>query len=268
MKAIFALGAALALTACAGTGGGPPSGGLEGQMEPQSEGAVISEMSSPRDRARIHTELAAAYYELGNIGVALEEVRIALGADDNYAPAYNVLGLVNMDLKENDQAELNFGRALRIAPNDPDVNHNYGWFLCQSGREEQGVKHFLAAIRNPLYASPYKSYTLAGLCSLRRNNERDGIDYLERALRLEPNYLLAIMNLAQLRFRRGELDLARVLVAQFNRLVEPTAESLWLALRIERRLGDKTSEMGYAEQLRRRYAGSREFQSLQKGQYE
>ena len=106
------------------------------------------------------------------------------------------------------------------------------------------------------------------MCAARKNNETDGIEFLERALRLDVNYLPAMINLAQLRYRRGELEAARVLVGQFNKVVEPTAESLWLATRIERRLGDKNAETNFANQLRRRFAGSRESQEMQKGNYE
>jgi type IV pilus assembly protein PilF len=258
---------ALALAGCAGLGA-PPVGGLETQIEPQPEGAIISEVSAPRDRARVHTELAAAYYDLGNMGVALEEARTAILADNTYAPAYNVLGLVHMDLRDNVQAEANFTRALAVAPNDADANHNYGWFLCQTGKADQSIKYFMTAVRNPLYAGHYKSYTLAGVCALRSKNDRDAVDFLERALRLEPNYLPAIMNLAQLRYRQGELDAARRLVAQYNRLVEPTSESLWLAARVEHKAGDRAAEANYNNELKRRFSGSREFQSLSKGEYE
>ena len=266
MTYVPSLALAAMLAGCAAANG--PGAELESPVQPQLEGQVIAEMGAPRERARAHTELAGAYYELGNLGVALEEARLALAADASYAPAYNVLGLVHMDLKESERAEASFSRALRISPNDPDVNHNYGWFLCQGGRREQAVKHFLAAVRNPLYASPQKSYTLAGVCAMRDNYNDQAVDYLERALRLDPNYLSALINLAEARYRRGELETARTVVGRFNRTVEPTAQSLWLALRIERKLGDKAAESGYAEQLRRRFAGSREYESLQKGLFE
>jgi type IV pilus assembly protein PilF len=50
--------------------------------------------------------------------------------------------------------------------------------------------------------------------------------------------------------------------------VEATAESLWLALRIERRLGQRADELSYANQLRRRFPQSMEAQALQRGAYE
>lgn len=259
--------AVLLLAACAGTPQG--SDGLERTIDTQADtGGLIAEQGPPRERARIHTELAGAYYERGNLAVALEELRIAIAADPGYAPAYNVLALVHADLRENDQAQANFERALRLNASDPDVNHNYGWFLCRTNREEQSLRYFLAAVRNPLYATPQKSYTLAAGCAMRKNLDADAQDFYERALRLDANYPSAVIGLAQLRYKRGQYADSRALVGRYNKLVEPTAESLWLALRVERRLGDRNAESIYAAQLRRQFAGSPEHQELMKGQYD
>lgn len=231
-------------------------------------GTLFGEAGDPRNRARIHTELASAYLERGNMGVALEELRIALAADANYAPAYSVLGLVHMELRENAVAQQQFERGLRIAPNDPDLNNNYGWFLCQTGRESQSIGYFLAALKNPLYNTPARSYVNAGLCSMKANNENDAVDYFERALRSSPDNLQALLNLATIQYQRGQMEAARTLIGRFNSLVEPTAESLWLALRIERKLGDRTAENAMATQLRRRFPGSPEWENMQKGRFE
>ena len=231
-------------------------------------GAVIGEVRAPAARAKAHTELAAAYLERGSLGVAMEEVRLALKADASYAPAYNLLGLVQMDLRENGEAERAFERALQLSPTDPDSNHNYGWFLCRTGREEESVRYFLSAVKNPLYALPQKTYAVAAGCAMQKNNQKDALDFYDRSLRLDPTYPPALIGLAQLRYRRGELREARALVGRYNKAVEPTAESLWLALRIERRLGDRVAEGSYATQLRRRFSGSSEYQQLQKGRYE
>ena len=231
-------------------------------------GPVVGEVKDARTRAKAHTDLAAAYYELGNVGVALEEVRIAIAADANYAPAYNVQGLVNMDLRDNGAAEASFQRGLKLAPQDPDLNHNYGWFLCQSGREDQSIQWFLNAIRTPLYTSPTKSYAAAGRCLLKRN-PTEAANYFDRALRLDPNNTQAMLPYADLLYHRGQLKEAKNIVARYNRAVpEPTAESLWLGIRIERRLGDRVAENSLANQLRRRYLGSPEYKLLQRGEYD
>jgi type IV pilus assembly protein PilF len=231
-------------------------------------GMIIGEVSDARNRARVHTELAAAYYDGGNMAVALQELRRATAADPAYAPAHSMLGRVYMELKENKLADASFARALQLAPNDPDINHNYGWFLCHTGQEKTSIRYFLQAVRNPLYSVPWRSYSAAGLCSLRSNDVKDADDFFQRALRLEPDDPTAMLNLAAIRYRQGRMEEARQLITRYNKAGTPSAESLWLGLRVERRMGDRLAERSYGDQLRRRFPGSPEYRALQEGRYE
>lgn len=231
-------------------------------------GTIVGEPTAPRNRARIHTELATLYYARGNMSVALEELRTAVAADSTYATAHGVFGLVYKELRENDLAEQSFKRALSYAPADPDINHNYGWFLCQIGRERDAPPFFRRALDNPLYATPARTFAAAGICALRANDLATAEDNLQRALRLEPTFPVALVNFAQLRYRQGRYNDARGLVNQHAAVTQPTAESLWLALRVERRLGARAAEQSYAIQLRRRFPNSPEFLELQRGNYE
>ena len=242
--------------------------GCASQGPDHDTGTIIGEVSDSRNRAKLHTELASLYYGNGNLGVALEELRSATTADANYAPAYGMYGLVYMQMKDNGRAEASFERALRIAPNDADINHNYGWFLCQTAREPASINYFLTAIRNPLYATPWRSYSAAGFCSLKVNQLKDAEAFFDRALKFEPDEPASLLYLGQIRYRQGNIGEARKLVARHNKVAAPSAESLWLALRIERRLGERVAEQSYANQLRRRFPTSPEFQQLQRGQYD
>src|SRR5262249_45412611 len=108
----------------------------EGALKPAT--STSGEEGADRVRARVHTELAASYFELGNLPVALEEGKEALRADGSFGPAHNVMALVYAALKEDRLAEEGFRRALQLNPFDSDANHNYGQFLCQRKREEEG----------------------------------------------------------------------------------------------------------------------------------
>src|SRR6185295_9818599 len=228
----------------------------------------VGEMGDPRNRARVHTDLAAAYYERGSMAIALEELRVATASDANYAPAHSMLGLVYMELKENQLAEQSFERALRLSPNDPDINHNFGWFMCNTSREKESVKYFVQAIRNPLYSTPWRSYSAAGVCSLKGGNLKDAEEFFQRALKLEPDDGPSLIKLGEIRYKQNQIEEARRLVSRYNKLITPSAESLWLALRIERRSGERVAEQAYANQLRRRFPTSAEYRSLQRGQYD
>lgn len=230
--------------------------------------SIVGEVGDPRNRARVHTELAMLYFSRGAMAVALEELRTSVAADPTYAQAFSLFGLVYMELRENQLAQANFERALQLSPNDSDISHNYGWFLCETGRQKEAIPFFLQAIRNPLYASPSRSYSAAGLCAMRLNNLADAEEFLQRALKLDPDDPSALLQLAQIRYRQTRYEDARGLALRYNRLVNPSPESLWLALRIERRLGQRVAENSFATQLRRNFPDSREYQALQRGEYD
>lgn len=231
-------------------------------------GNQTGEATEPRNRARVHTELASLYYARGTMSVALDELRVAVAADQTYAPAHAMFGSVYMALREDKLAQSSFEKAVSLAPTDPDINHNYGWFLCQTARAPESIRYFQQAVKNPLYPTPWRSYSAAGVCSQAAGNIKDAEDYFQRALRLEPDEPTALLQLAQIRFRQGAFDESRRLVSRYGKLVTPSAESLWLALRVERKLGERVAEQSYANQLRRRFPSSPEFQALQKGEYD
>jgi type IV pilus assembly protein PilF len=79
---------------------------------------------------------------------------------------------------------------------------------------------------------------------------------------------VAQLRLAQLRYRQGRYDETRRILARHATVAQPSAESLWLGLRVERRLGARAAEQSYAAQLRRRFPNAPETQALNRGNYE
>lgn len=261
MKRLLVLAALVFASGCANQSTLPAAPSAE-------SGSIVGEVGDPRNRARVHAELALLYFSRGAMAVALEELRIAAAADPTYAQTFSLFGLVYMELRENRLAQANFERALQLSPNDSDISHNYGWFLCETGREKESIAYFLRAIRNPLYGSPSRSYSSAGLCAMRVNNLADAEEFLQRALKLDPDDPNALLQLAQIRYRQARYEDARGLTTRHNRLADPSPESLWLALRIERRLGQRAAENSFAIQMRRNFPDSREYQALQRGEYD
>lgn len=241
------------------------------QPEPQVIETLPSRDSKPSDarsRAKAHTDLGLVYYQNARMGVALQEANVAIAADADYAPAYNLLGLIHMYLGESVQAETAFRRALALAPADSDANNHYGWFLCTQGREKEGIGYLITAVKNPLYTTPTKAFTNAGLCSLRIQDDVAAEGYFRKAAVADPGNNQAIYQLASLAYRQGKLDEARRLIGAVHQQRTPNAESLWLAVRIEHKLGDRLAETRYANQLRREFAGSPEYRALVEGRYD
>ena len=232
-------------------GCGTPSGGGQAPLNQLGSRANAS--------AKVHTELAGMYYERAQMGIALSEIDMALQANPDYAPAYSVRGLIHMALREDKEADVDFQQSLRLDKSDSEAHNNYGWFLCQRGKEKESVAHFMMALKNPLYKTPERAYLNAGLCSRKTGNDKDAEEFLQRALLIQPGLPQALLAMAELSFANSDYTAAKKYFASFSERTDGlTAEQLWLAVRIERKVGDRNSAASYGLQLRKRFPDARE----------
>lgn len=229
--------------------------------------STTSDNSQGFKSAKVHTELAGLYYQRGQLGIALDELKNAMNGDSDYAPAYNVRGLVNMALREDKNAEEDFKHSLDLDDTNSDTHNNYGWFLCQHDRAKEAIPQFMAALKNPLYTTPGLAYLNAGLCSRKAGNIKDAEDFLQKALQVQPGSTQALFALADLSFSNADYFSAKKYFADLSQKSDNlTAEQLWLGVRINRKIGDRNSEASYATQLRNRFPDARETQMLMHGE--
>ena len=230
----------------------------------------VSQQQQERDtenlkaRARAHTDLGAVYYQQRQYEIALEEFTEATKIDPGFALAYNGLGLVHSALGQNDLADADFRKSIQLEPNNSESHNNYGGFLCAKGRYDESIKEFLAAVKNPLYATPALAYANAGICSTRKQDPVNGEIYLKLALQKDPLLSSAAYQLALIQFNRKDAVSAKQTL-QNVMLTNPTPDMLWLAIQIERALGAQDTEASYALQLRRKYPESEQAKLLQSG---
>jgi type IV pilus assembly protein PilF len=245
---------------------------LAGAQQPASDPAVgVSSLPMPKDprtRAKVHTELGSLYFQDGNLIVALEELTLATAIDPDYALAFSTRGLVLYYVKEFESARKDFQRALSLEEGNPEINNNFGWFLCATGQVKESFPYFERAYKNSLYQTPANAYLNAGACHIKINEFDLAEEALQKSLRLTPENPRALYHLADVSYRRGNFDAARKRLMEAVRLIEPGPEMLWLLLRIERRLGNQSDEQSVTTQLRRKFPDSAEYQELLKGNFE
>lgn len=258
----------LLVIACLGTGLVPCGFAQNSPPVVFSDGGAPAVPKDNLTRAKLHTELASLYFQSGNLIVALEELTIAISINPDYAPAYSTRGLVLYYIREFESAEKDFRRALSLNDKDPEINNNYGWYLCQTGKVKESIAYFEKAMRNPLYQTPEIAHLNAGACYAKLGELDMAEDFVRKTLRFSPDNPQALFQLAMISYKRGNLDAARAQLMSVIRTNEPSAEALWLLLRVERQLGDKNAETSLATQLRRKYPDSPEYQMLLKGNFE
>jgi type IV pilus assembly protein PilF len=238
----------------------------------QGDIKTASDQTATEKRAAIRLQLAVGYYQDGKYEIALDEVKQAIAVNPQSAEAYGVRALVYAAMGEPALADDNFQRALKLAPNNPDLSNNYGSFLCNAGaRPAQAIAYFDAALKNPHYQSPLSALVNAGTCSTKLHDGAAAERYLLDALRYAPDLPAVNAALAQVYYERRDYTRAGFFV---NRLTETakldslSAGALWLALRVERKVGDRNLEASLAAQLRHRFPGSPEFAAFQRGAFD
>lgn len=250
--------ACLAAAALSGLAGCASKSGPAGAAGASSDIVTSSDEPEARKRARIRLELAVGYFEQGQATVALDEIKQALVTDPNFAQAYNMRGLIYMKLNDPRLAEESFRRAIAIDPQDANIVHNLGWMMCQQARYPEAEQAFGQALASPSYGDKAKTWMTLGMCQIRAGQRTQAEASLNRAYELDAGNPVTGYNLASLLFQRGDFVRAQFYVRRLNNSELANAESLWLGIKIERRMDNREAMQQLAEQLRKRFPKSRE----------
>jgi len=253
------LGSAL-LTGCASTS----EYGASGRTDLVTE----SDESSDRKRARIRVELAMGYLEQGKTAIALDEVKLALAADPNFADAHNLRGLIYMRLNEFSLAQDSFMKALSLRPRDPNILHNLGWLRCQQERYPEALDDFSKALANPAYGERAKTFMTQGLCQIRAGQRREAEQSLLKSYEYDAANPVTGYNLANLLFQNGEFARAQFYIRRLNNSEWANAETLWLGIKVENRMTDRVAMLQLANQLDKRFSQSKEADSYRLGAFD
>jgi type IV pilus assembly protein PilF len=220
-------------------------------------------------RAKIHMELAGGYFSRGQTADALDEVKQALAAKPDLASAYGLRGLIYGAQGDVGKADDSFHRALQLAPHDGDLMHNYAWFLCQQKRYPEADAQFAQALAEPTYRGLSRTMLAQGVCQARAGRMADAEHTLSRSYELDPANPTTAVNLAEVLYQRGEYDRARFYIRRVNTKEDlQSAQTLWLAAKIERKLGQEQQVQDMGAQLHKRFPQAPETLLFEKGRFD
>ena len=260
------LAVASLLAGCQTVPGGAGPSGLQGSAQ---EIRTASDQTDNDRRARLRLELASAYFGRQQNEVALDEVKQALNAKPDMGEAYNLRGLIYAAMGEDRLADDSFQRALQLNPRDGDAKHNYGWFLCQQRLFPQAQQQFDAALALPQYRDTVRTLLAQGVCQARAGQLDAAERSLVRSYELDAGNPTVALNLAEVLYLRGEYERARFYVRRLNLRQETSnAQSLWLAVRIEHRLGNRGGVEEWGRQLKARFPQAPQTLAFERGRFD
>ena len=239
--------------------------GSQQQQQPRTE----SDKTDNDRRAQVRLELASGYFARGQYETALDEVKLAMAAKPDLPEAINLRNLIYAAMGEFGLAEEGFKQLIARDRNNGDTLHTYGWFLCQRQRYAEAYQQFEAAVAIPTYRTPSRTLLAWGACEAREGRLVPAQVHLTKAFEAEPGNPTIALNLGEVLYRQGEYERARFYVRRVNTNVEQaSAASLWLELRIERRLGNSSNMDDLGQQMRRKYPQAAETQALNNGRFD
>lgn len=235
---------ALSLSACQG----PSTAG-----KPPTDNAKLSE---------INTELGAQYMRNREYQIAMEKLTKAVELNPRNINAHGTLALLHAVIGQYDKAEASFKQAMRIDGDNSSLLNNYGQFLCQRGRYEEGQKLIMKAVANPLYANADSGYYNAGACAMGNGKLDEADGYFRKALEINSEMTPALLQMADVSLQLNRALQARAYLQRYGAVATMNARALWLGVQIERQLGNRDDEASYALQLQKNFPDSLQTKQL------
>ncbi|MDM8566059.1 type IV pilus biogenesis/stability protein PilW [Candidatus Halobeggiatoa sp. HSG11] len=212
--------------------------------------------------AATNVELGIEYMRRGKNDIALQRLKKAIDFCPSFAKGHNAIAVLYERVREVEKSEHHYQQALKYGPNNSDIHSNYGQFLCQQNKWEKAEKHFLKAVSDPVYRIPEIPYTNAGLCALHNKKLDKAEEYLRKALQKNPKFPRALYHMATLNYEQSHYPQANNYLLRYLKIAKHTSQTLWLGIRIERALNNRSKEASYILLLRKNFPDSTEIQLL------
>lgn len=234
-----------------------------------SASGVVTETELQR-LASTRLQLAALHFEQGRAEVALGEVAQALQAYPGYVDALNLRGWIALSMQDYESANSSFLQALALRPDDSETLYNLAWLQCQQKQYAKADESFQSALNGKFSRNQpqARTWVARGMCLQQAGKVEPAWRAFEKAYEIEPGNPLVAYNFAASLFAQGHTERARFYAQRLNAGPRPTAESLWLGIRVERAMGDAVSVRQLADQLHKRFPKSKEWQRFEQGAFD
>lgn len=216
----------------------------------------------PIKASDLNLELGIDYFRRGNLAVAKEKLDKAVEQNPRNARAHAAAGLLYDRLNEPQKSDEHFKKAVSLDDKNPEILNNYAVILCKRGQAAQGEKYFLKAAANPLYKTPEVAYLNAGNCAYDAGDLVQAESYYRKALIGNPRFASALVGMANVEYQQKNFLSARGFIERYMEAGRTDASVLWLALRIEKGLGNEAAVRDYAQRLKAEYPHAAETQTL------
>jgi type IV pilus assembly protein PilF len=220
---------------------------------------------SLEEAAGLNLQLGIGYLRKNDLQSAKLKLDKSVEQNPDLVMAYIMLGLVYERLGDAEIAEKSYRRALAKDSRNPDALNSLAVFMCHSdpGRPE-ALDLFNRALQIPqseTFSNKAMLNTNAGVC-VKPVDLPLAEDYLRAALRTEPDFAVALVQLADVAYQLGNYLQSRAFLERYMSQDKISPQVLWLGVRIEAAMGDVSASNEYGRRLKEEFPASVETRLL------
>jgi len=219
-----------------------------------------------KQASMLNVQLAAGYIQRRQYDVARDKLDKAIAQNEKNIVAYTTMAILMDRVDEPDKAIEFYKKALAIDSKNPELQNNYGSFLCTHDKLPEAIEQFNKVIKNQFYETPEKAYANLGYCLLKakKPDYKLAEESLRKALKIQPRLPSALLSMAELGIATNRPLLARAYAQRLHVISRPTAKSLWLQIQAEDALGDRKHFLKLSRQLLKYFSDSPEAEAFLK----
>ncbi|MGB5344876.1 MAG: type IV pilus biogenesis/stability protein PilW [Woeseia sp.] len=236
--------------------------GLQAACISTTTGKTRAEPASNEDAARQYYQLGARYFRNGTYELARDRLQRAIELNPQLAVAHSTLALTYEQLDNMRLAAQHYERAVKLEPDSVDARNTYAVFLCRQRRFDDANEQFQRIRRIENVNAPEIMMTNAGVCMAQKPDFALAEGYFREALQHKSSYGEALLQMSLLKRAQGDNLAARAFLQRFMSANVSTPAVLWLAVLVERDIGDDRASRELAARLLREYPESPEAQRV------
>ncbi len=224
-----------------------------------SQGSAASAEDFDRQKAaQVRLSAGLQYLQVGSLQNAKRHLDKALELGADSGNVHFGIAYYYEQVKEFKRAEKSYKKALKIESNNPDFLNGYGSFLCGQKQYKKADKYFNKAIEQPIYPDIASAFMNAGVCAKQGGDQDRAASYFRKALNRNNKLPVALIEMAEVEFDKKRYQRAFSYIKRYEKVSRPSANSLWLALRVAHYQKDKDAQASYAIKLEQMFPDSDE----------
>lgn len=218
--------------------------------------------SGVQEQTTLNLELAEKNLQIAGYHDALPYLNKAISLEPRHGRTHADLGEYYSAVNQPEQAAKHYKQALRQDSENLYVQASYASYLCMTGESERGINILLDTIDAAKNSQPWHAQTRLAQCFYQASDEKQAVDYLQKALEAKTDFLPALLAMQKISYYQHQYSSAREYWLRYSQISKANAEALWLAFQTERALGNAELSSVYRQNLLNEFPDSVQAQKI------